>query len=196
MSLAVQEHINPGPRSHLVILLHGRGSDERDLLPLAAWFGEGARVLSVRAPHRYGPGYAWYHDLETGADELDASVQGVNTLIDQHREDLPVVLLGFSQGGLMAAATAVERRGRNISAVLSLSAPPLQRWPDDRPLSGVPVFWGHGTEDAVVSLRRGEKTLEILQRLGAIVSAHRYPISHTIGEVETEDIKNFLAVKK
>ena len=56
-----------------LIMLHGRGADERDLLALAANFDRRLLTISVRAPYVLGPGYHWYEfaaDRRAGASEL------------------------------------------------------------------------------------------------------------------------------
>ncbi len=176
--------------SRLAVMLHGRGSDEEDLLSLAFVFGADTRVISVRAPFSMHPGYAWYGD---DAGQLDESVAALNALIDQEAGTAPVILLGFSQGGLMACATAVHRQARNVRAVVSLSAPPLQTDARDKPLRDVPVFWGHGRQDPIVPFARGQEMRKMLEQLGAKVNARDYAMGHTISPQEAEAVSQWLA---
>lgn len=188
MALYFREAIANGDR--LAVMLHGRGSDEEDLLPLAYVFGEATRVISVRAPFSMYPGYAWY-GTEEGA--LQESIAELSHLIDQEAGSRPVLLLGFSQGGLMACATAIERQARHIAGVVSLSAPPLAADVSGQPLNGLPVFWGHGRQDPVVPWGHGQQMREILEKLGAQVQAQDYPIGHTISPEELEAVSQWLA---
>jgi phospholipase/carboxylesterase len=196
MPLVVRE---AGEQHHprmLLVLLHGRGSDEQDLLSLAGYFNEGARVVSVRAPYRYGSGYAWYTFTDAARPRLAewaASVQELTQWIDSAHNGLPVVLLGFSQGGQIAQAVAVQRAGQPVRALVSLSAPPLFELPPGQPLKGLPAFWGHGTTDPVVSPERGEETLSLLVKLGASVLPRRYAMGHSVTPEEISDIQTFLA---
>ncbi len=188
-----------GPQEPLraAILLHGRGSDEEDLLPLRDVFSPDTRVLSVRAPYRWGPGYAWYEMDEYGSpreSELAASVAGIVEVIEG--QPLPVILMGFSQGGLMAVAAAAHRRGQGVRAVISLSAPPLPIVGTEQPLSGIPAFWGHGRQDAMVAPGRGQTMQEALVQLGAQVTGRQYNMGHTIVNEELDDIKNWLVALK
>lgn len=200
MALYYQESGSAGDLSRVALLLHGRGSDEVDLLPLSPVFGAGTRVLSVRAPFPFGPGYAWYglnNDGSANIQQLQQSVIQVSDFIDGlvqkgMGQEIPIFLMGFSQGGLMAAATALHRQGRDLAAVICLSAPPLPTQASEARLVGFPVFWGHGHQDPVVPIARGERAREQLEAQGAQVSAHRYPISHTISDEEMSDIRRWL----
>lgn len=188
-----------GQPTSIAMFLHGRGSDEEDLLPLAPLMGSEARVYSLRAPIPFGPGWAWYGIGRDGSANLEqwrASVDALEGFVDAlqagSQKALPLVVMGFSQGGMMAGALAVRRRSQGVAAVISLSAPPLPQAPEGGTLAGLPVFWGHGTDDPVVIPERGEEALRLLQGAGARVAAHRYPISHTISQGEIADIQRWL----
>lgn len=201
MELVVREVGEQNAPRWILTLLHGRGSNEDDLLSLAGQLDTDARVVSVRAPYRLGPGYAWYTFTDDGQPrlaEMRASLDKLVRLVDGQPQNLPVVLLGFSQGGQMAQGVAIQRAGRPIRALLSLSAPPLLEIPPGRPLEGLPAFWGHGRSDPVVSPQRGEESLEVLTKLGAAVQARRYAMGHTVIPEEIRDLRAFLeaAVEK
>ncbi|MCY0898742.1 MAG: alpha/beta fold hydrolase [Firmicutes bacterium] len=197
MELISRVALNVERPLRLVLLLHGRGADEEDLMPLAALFARHDLVLSVRAPYAFGPGYAWYGltpDGKAQGQELRESVRALSQLIDQKAAGtIPTLLVGFSQGGLAAAMTASEREGRGIQGVVSLSAPPMPEVPSHPTLTDVPIFVGHGTEDPVVPLSRGELTRDILVRLGARVTFRRYPMGHMISEAELDDIRRWVS---
>ncbi len=178
-------------------MLHGRGSDEEDLLPLAPLFGETARVASIRAPYAFGPGYAWYGMRSDGSANLQQWRESVEALDRQLEEwiaafQIPVFLLGFSQGGMMASALTLHRAGKDVAGVVSLSAPPLPDKSAMPTLKDLPVFWGHGLEDPVVPIERGEEALARVAASGARVTARRYPMSHTISQAELRDIERWL----
>ncbi|MCY0879158.1 MAG: phospholipase [Firmicutes bacterium] len=197
MDLISRVALEPEHPQRLVLLLHGRGADEEDLLPLASLFAPDSMVLAVRAPYPFGPGYAWYRLTPDGTahlEDLSESVHALNDLIDARAGNRwPTVLLGFSQGGLVSALTASAREARGIQGIVSLSAPPLPQVPDHPTLAGLPVFVGHGTEDPVVPFQRGELTRDLLIRLGARVSFHRYPMGHMISEAELGDVRRWLS---
>src|SRR5438477_5451261 len=98
-----------------LILLHGRGADEADLMGLEGALDPRLTIVSARAPFRLGPGYAWYGMEQIGAPDrntLHASLEELWTFvsglpsaygIDPQR----LYLLGFSQGAVMSAALAL-----------------------------------------------------------------------------------------
>lgn len=109
------------PRPPLLVLLHGIGADENDLLPLAGALDPRFLCVSVRAPHEAFPmGYAWYAidwstspptgDLaqaERSREELCALLPELSA---RHGTDpARTFLLGFSQGAAMALAVALTR---------------------------------------------------------------------------------------
>lgn len=179
-----------------VLLLHGRGSDEEDLLPLAGLFGLEAWIASLRAPYPFGPGYAWYGlsaDGGVNVAQFLESVDVVSHFIDQisDRFSVPVFLMGFSQGGLMAAHVALMRSGRGLGGIMALSAPPPPVAVEPGRLNEFPVFWAHGLKDPVVTWDRGQSMHETLQASGADLSSHQYSMGHTIVNEEIDDIRRW-----
>jgi phospholipase/carboxylesterase len=183
----------------LLVTMHGRGSDERDLFALAPSLPADYVVASVRAPIAEGPGYSWWEPGgrhgDPDAEDVDVSAAAVLTWLDA----LPfapdrVGTMGFSQGGAMAThllrrdparfSFAVNLAGLLISgaqsgdAVLAVSRPP--------------VFWGRGTDDALF-------TPEIVARTEQWLVAHTsaqtrvYPgLGHSISREEFDDVVEFL----
>jgi len=115
-----------------LVLLHGRGADEEDLLALAEFFPDHL-VVAPRAPFaamqwNYGPGYAWYQHLggttpdpehfEHSQNELHSFVIALPDLLDF--KPGPLFLGGFSQGGTMSIGYALRNPGA-MSTVLNLS---------------------------------------------------------------------------
>ena len=113
-----------GADAPAVVLIHGRGTNERDLLPLGAQLPEELHVLSVRAPQSMGPdSYTWYDlDLSAGGlhasqpdpegfrRSLDAVHEFVDGAVDAYDLDPDRVgLLGFSQGAITSLSALVER---------------------------------------------------------------------------------------
>lgn len=184
-----------GPMEQVAVLLHGRGSDEEDLFDLAGMFGPNTRVFSLRAPYPFGPGYAWF-GMDSGGhphlEQMRESVAMLDQFLDETADGCPAILLGFSQGGLMACATAAFREGRGIRAVATLSAPPMPDVPPGEPLKDLPIFWGHGTEDPVVPWERGQRTLAVIHELGAEVTARQYAMGHTLSQDEMTDLVHWL----
>jgi phospholipase/carboxylesterase len=106
----------------VLLLLHGRGTDENDLLGLAPYVDERFLIVSARAPFQFqwGPGYAWYDIEQVGAPDAEkfpVSRDSIVILIDEifrdnEVNDKKLYLLGFSMGAVMASAVASRIRKR------------------------------------------------------------------------------------
>src|SRR6187397_1216191 len=92
----------------VALLLHGYGSDERDLAGLARHLPRWLEWASVRAPHRGpGPGYSWYslENSDFGAQQdVEAATHALWGWVDDTLAAAArLIPVGFSQGGLMAS---------------------------------------------------------------------------------------------
>lgn len=182
-----------GPAQQLVLLFHGVGADEHDMLPLgqrlAAEFAQ-ACVVSVRAPHAcaWGRGYQWFG--VQGIDEnnrvervAQALPQFLETVRHWQRETATSVaqtaLVGFSQGGIMALESTRDREapaGRVASIGGRFARLPSQ------PTAGTTLHLLHGKRDAVMPYALTIEAAEHLVRLGADVTADVLPfVGHEAG---------------
>ena len=188
-----------------LLLLHGRGADELDLLGLAAALDPRLMLISARAPHRWHVGYHWYDLLDIGVPEpasyavgrarLEAFVGEIVAArgLDPRR----LYLLGFSQGAMMAGGLALTMPERIAGAVLLSGYLPLrQELPvREAALRGLPVFVGHGRYDDVIPVRYGHEARDYLTRVGADLTYREYPLPHTIGEEELAEVTAWLTVR-
>jgi phospholipase/carboxylesterase len=185
-----------------LVLLHGRGADERDLLELGSALAPSAAVVSPRAPFPgaqwgYGPGWAWYRYLGRNRPEpesFEASQQALAELLERLPAVLGarpgvVVLGGFSQGGTMSVAHAL-RRGAGAPPVLNFSGfladHPSVRVERDS-ARGLEVWWGHGEQDANIPHALAVEGRAALVEAGVSVEGRDYPIGHWIAPEEVED---------
>jgi phospholipase/carboxylesterase len=200
------ETTSEGP-APAVVLAHGRGADETDLLPVARELPDELHVVSLRAPERLGPGYTWYdldvpdgdlHRSQPDPDgfrrSLDAVAAAVEEAVDAYGLDPDRVgLLGFSQGAIMAVSLLLEAPERYawVAALHGyLPASHDGRSPDG--VRGKPVFVGAGRTDDIIPERRSEAAADRLREVGAAVTFQRYDAGHGIGRAELADVVSFV----
>ncbi|MCW2771536.1 MAG: putative esterase [Aeromicrobium sp.] len=183
----------------LVLLLHGFGSNEQDLPGLAAHLPAGLATVSVRAPLPLGAGsHAWVPIEVPGRPDpaiVAASTEALLTWFDaQIPEGRPVVLLGFSQGGLMVSQLLRARPDRFVAALVLSGFVLDADQPGDAALAErqVPVFFGHGDADPVIAPDATRRASAWLAGHAATTERTYAGLAHAISAEELEDINAFL----
>ncbi|MCL2259782.1 MAG: alpha/beta hydrolase [Fibromonadales bacterium] len=184
-----------------VIWMHGLGANGYDFADIVPELGlpQGAAIRFI-FPHApvmpvtINNGYempAWFDiihmDLEQEPDieGIENSSKLVTELIDAEIEkgikSERILLIGFSQGGVMALHTAT-RYEKKLAGAASLSAffPTSKTMPLDAVNSKIPVFFGHGTLDSVLPAVLSQKAFEFLKSNGNPVERHTYHMQHSV----------------
>ena len=197
---------NEGGPHPTLILLHGRGTDENDLLGLASSFDPRLLIISIRAPYRfpYG-GYTWFELDEQGGVNTDQLIEGRDALIrclddiqKKHSVDSKrVFLFGFSMGAMMSLAVSLSQPIRFKGVVAHSGLLPQgdmlnYRWND---LNEISFLIAHGTHDPIVPVELGREAYQRLMDAKADVSYREYPIQHTISEESLNDAAIWLQQK-
>jgi phospholipase/carboxylesterase len=175
-----------GTARQLIVLLHGYGADGNDLIELGrAWqpqFPEAAFV-APNAPEGtpHGQGYQWFALTKIDPQENEAGTAaagpGLDAFIDAELAAHKLgpdalVLLGFSQGAMMALHVGLARKLPPI-AILAYSGLLAGRIPQPGPQGGYPpVFLSHGDSDTVVPPQMMFIAVGALQQVGAWVDWH------------------------
>ncbi len=186
---ALQRPATNHPEGALV-LIHGRGADERDLFPLLDALDPNRRLLGLtpRGPLALPPGGAhWYRlggiptpDPTTFFESLDA--------LSRFLDELPfppdrIVLGGFSQGAVMSFAVGLGAGRPRPAGIIALSGF-VPRVPgfslDLEGLSGYPIAVAHGSLDPVIPVAFGHEARDLLVGAGADVLWRESPLPHTI----------------
>lgn len=187
----------------LLVLLHGYGSDERDLFALAPHLPDGFVVASVRAPLAPpwpAPGASWYAIEGLNGRDPDAVTAAADRVVewmDAAHPGTPVGLLGFSQGGAVAVQ-ALRAHPERIAFVVNLagyaapgSLPGDAVLAEQRP----PVFWGRGSHDEVIPAELIAHTVAWLPA-HAELSGRVYPgLGHGVSQDELDDVRAFLDLR-
>jgi phospholipase/carboxylesterase len=193
-------------RQPALILLHGRGTNEDDLLGLAEYLDPRFFIVSARAPFPfpYG-GFAWYQILEVGTPDprqFDESYRRLSQFVEDVKAKYPVdpdrvFLLGFSMGSIMSLALSLTKPGAFKGVVAHSGYVPENtslrfRWDE---LTGLGLFVAHGTEDPVIPIEFGRRASELLSKTQADLTYREYPIGHTISEESLSDFSAWLRKK-
>jgi phospholipase/carboxylesterase len=182
-----------GPEGVLV-LLHGRGTDENDLFPLLDLLDPEARLVGItpRAPLRLPPGgNHWYIVREVGFPDPETffpAFEALSRWVDALPEALgvpdgPLVLGGFSMGAVMSYALSLAAGRLSPAALIALSGfiPTVEGFElGVGSRAGLPVAIGHGTFDPVISVEFGRQAKDTLERAGADVIYRESPMAHSV----------------
>lgn len=199
---AVQWSLPEAKRSGkpLVILLHGVGSHEGDLIGLVPYLSGDFVYASLRAPLSYGGGWSWYPLSTPGAPgyaPVDEAADAVLAWLDA-LGDAPssVGLLGFSQGGSLSLQLLRRRPGFFDFAVVlaGFVVPGAPAEVDDALEASHPaVFYGRGDADPIIPADAVERTSAWLtERTDSEQTV--YPgLTHGIAQEELDDVNAFFA---
>ena len=190
----------------MLVLTHGRGADEQDLLPLANLLDPEGRLVAVlpRGPLRLPPGGAhWYAVHEIGRPDpgtflptfaalggwLDATAAAHDVTPDR------IVLAGFSQGAVMSYALGLAADRPRPAGIIALSGfvptvPGFELGLEER--AGLPVAIGHGTHDPVIGVEFGRQARALLEGAGADVRYRESPMGHSIDPEYLPELQGWL----
>lgn len=172
------------PEAPLVVLLHGRGSDEQQIVTLADHLPGEAAYVAVRAPIAEGGGYAWFANRGIGrpvAESLAETMAWFRAWLDVAAAGRRVLLVGFSGGAAFAGGLLLADPQRWAGAAILLGTLPFDAGVPVEPgrLDGVPVLVVHGDADAVIPRELQQRTWDYLHgESGAKVTSRRDPGGH------------------
>jgi phospholipase/carboxylesterase len=201
------------PSKATLIVMHGYGANEFDLLGIADYFKEPLTVLSFRAPLpvQWG-GHAWYQLSQNPDGTLladDASrieseekiLAELPGILEETESDAKnIYLMGFSQGAAMCYSLIgrhdLAKHGLGVKGVIAMSG----YIPHDvmepmatRRFDGLPVFMSHGDEDMLVPAEGLTIAKEHLEKLGAKVDGRIYTrMGHSISDEVLADLTAWL----
>ena len=193
------------PLAPALILLHGRGADEEDLLGLAEYLDERFFIICPRAPFAFkmGGGYTWYDLEEIGKPDPEmfrASYEKVVHFTNEVRAGYPVdpenvFIGGFSMGTVMSYALALTHPSLVRGVVANSGYIPEETdltfsWSE---MKSKPVLVTHGTYDPVIPVSFGHRAKDLLSKAGAALTYREYDMGHQIGEESLNDMMQWLS---
>lgn len=195
-------HGSTDPASPLVVLLHGRGSHEREIISLAPHLPEGAQYAAVRAPISEGGGFAWFANRGIGrpvAESLAETMQWFRTWLDDVAPaGRPVVLAGFSGGAAFAGGLVLADPGRYAGAAILYGTLPFDAGVpvESGRLAELPTFVAQGEADHVIPRELLDRTWSYLvAESGARTQAHRDPGGHGITQTALRELAGWMRAR-
>ncbi len=186
-------HADADAAAPLVVLLHGRGSNETDIIGLADRLPRAAAYAAVRAPIGEGGGYAWFANRGIGRpipESLAETMAWFRAWLDEVAPaGRPVVPVGFSGGGAFAGGLVLADPDRYAGAAILSATLPFDAGVPTTPgqLAGLPVFVAHGDADDVIPRDLLQRTWTFLTgEAGSHTTAMRDPGGHglSVGVVD------------
>lgn len=195
----------------LLLLLHGIGSNERDLFGLTPALDGRFFVVSARAPIPLGlDAFAWFRlDFTPRGPVADATeaersrevlIRFIGEAVAAYGLDpRRVYLLGFSQGAIMSLAVALTRPDL-LAGVVAMSG----RLPasaadaveaDAEALTDLPILMVHGVADQVLPLHHGREARDHLAALPVALTYREYPMGHEVTPESLRDIAAWLTAQ-
>ena len=214
-SLLLQDgEINEGEKPAVLVVLHGYGTDEHDLLPIAEQIAPEFLIINLQGPiERPNGGHAWYDLLQTPTgiipddptrhESEELLLASLHTIIAREGGDPErVVLMGFSQGAAVVysllAVYDLKNYGITPLASINLSGylpRDILEAVSEKDFSGFPFFISHGEFDELIPFQALGEAEKLLTQQGADVTAHLYPSGHGVLPETIDDIISWMQLK-
>jgi phospholipase/carboxylesterase len=205
-------HLTRFPASHspeadsvypTVLALHGRGSNERDLIGLAPYLPQKLFWVSPRGPFTLGPNsFEWFQITQIGKPDpirLANALTTLDTFIDEIIANYPIdksklYLLGFSQGSIMSMSYTLTKP-QHIAGVIAQSGyipheSGLQI--DEARIKNKPFILTHGIQDPMLPVDWARRSRDTLQKLEANLEYHEFNMGHQVSEESLTPINIWL----
>ena len=189
----------PGRSNRTLLLLHGTGGNERDLIPLGRELDPNAALLSPRGKVLENGMPRFFRRLAEGVFDLEDLKHRTNELADfvtaaaQHYgfSSDQLVAVGYSNGANIAASMLLLRPEIMHRAILFRAMVPLvpDRLPD---LSSVRVWIGAGDQDPIIPPSEVQRLVELLRRAGADVTIRFFNAGHGLTNDDLEAARHWL----
>jgi phospholipase/carboxylesterase len=205
-TLIYRERPAAGDPAGLLVLHHGRGANEHDLLGLADHLDPEQRlhVVTPRAPLTIGGGYHWYVVPRVGYPDPDTFHTAYAKLAAFHDElwertgiaPEDTVFGGFSMGSVMSYSLGLSGERAEPAGILAFSGfiPTVAGWqPDLASRPDLPVFIAHGRRDPIMEVGFARQARGLLEAGGLPVEYHESDAGHHIDPAHVPAAIDWLA---
>lgn len=186
-----------------ILALHGRGSNEQDLLGLAPHLPDNLLWVSPRAPLLLGPdSYEWYRVKVIGKpdpEQVLSAIETIDRFIDEilstYRVDpQKLYFLGFSQGSLLSMCYTLTHPKRIAGVIAQSSYIPnsIDLDINNTDLRGKPFILTHGERDTMIPIDWARASRDRLQILGVDLTYHEFQMGHNVSMESLSVISTWL----
>jgi phospholipase/carboxylesterase len=189
----------PGTSGRTLLLLHGTGGNEHDMIPIGRRLDPSAALLSPRGKvlengmprffRRLAEGVFDLEDLEKRTHEL-ADFIGAAAVHYGLASD-KMIAVGYSNGANIASSLCLRRPGLIRAAILFRAMVPFT--PDELPdLSSLSVLFAEGNQDPIVSTAEAERLAALFRQARANVTLHFANAGHGLVQADVETAKSWM----
>ncbi len=198
----------PNNSKGTLVILHGYGADEYDLMGLAPYFDAHLQILSIRGPGTVMYGGASWFDIDMNVDgslkfnieqAMDSAAELIVLIKELQQQGVitseKIILAGFSQGATISQLVTLKQPAL-IKALLIMSGRLTEQaadiLADSDVLKGLPVFAGHGINDNVIPIEFGRQIVSFWDKFPVQLEHHEYPMGHEICQDELGHIQAWM----
>ncbi|GBF51297.1 putative carboxylesterase 2 [Leptospira ryugenii] len=198
---------NSHPNNPMLVLMHGIGSNEEDLLSLANDIPNEFRIISLRGPLSFSPSqFAWYElrqemgktiiNVEQQEKSLDAIHSSILNFQKEYNTSAKYTFVGgFSQGAVMTYSYTIEHP-THIGGFLAFSGRLLdeskKKFETPDSLKKINALISHGTKDKVISVENAKMAKAFFEDKLKSLLYKEYQIDHRISEAMAKDMNTWL----
>src|SRR5258708_4180675 len=180
------------PSAPPLLLLHGTGGDESDLIPLGQALSPGSALLSPRGSVSENGAPRFFRRFAEGVFDLEDVRRRTSELADFVRDSATkykfdtskLVAVGFSNGANIAASLLLLHPESLLAAILFRAMVVLDQPAAPGSLKGKRVFMSNGTHDPIISSDQPARLATHLRAGGADVTLHTFPASHGLTKMD------------
>ena len=194
-------------KSPLIILIHGYGSNEKDLFSLIGYLPKEAYIISLRGPiELFNNSYAWY-DIYVDANNKFYDHEGAKKIRDELSKFIDeiikhpnidsdnITLIGFSQGAILSHAISYSYPGKikNIMALSGVIDEKIMKRADSKPKTN--IYISHGTNDKMIDYHISRESLNFYKSKDIDFTFESYDQGHGVNEKNLKSLVIWLKEK-